>query len=187
MIIEQPADRSIEGIKNEYSRQLSWIKDYLKYQEEDINKYNQQIESLIRNTVKSRLVRLEKLEGLSKMLGIPMKHKEGVPEIKPIHMERRLITQLPPPPKSSFQPEPGIIDNDYEKPDIHERIRVSTIQMERSVEWKGEFRGIMELRKHWGNYFWGYPNFKSFRQKLMEEETMDGVKAILEEIREYYY
>jgi nifR3 family TIM-barrel protein len=74
-----------------------------------------------------------------------------------------------------------------EKPDIHERIRVSTIQMERSVEWKGEFRGIMELRKHWGNYFWGYPHFKPFRQKLMEEDTMDGVKAVLEEIREYYY
>lgn len=72
-------------------------------------------------------------------------------------------------------------------PDIHERIRVSTIQMEKSVEWKGERRGIVELRKHWGNYFKGYPNFKPFRQKLMEIEQMEQVKLILEEIREYYY
>jgi nifR3 family TIM-barrel protein len=74
-----------------------------------------------------------------------------------------------------------------EKPDIHERIRISSIHMERSVEWKGEHRGIMELRKHWGNYFWAYPHFKPFRQKLMEVETMGGVKKVLEEIREYYY
>jgi nifR3 family TIM-barrel protein len=72
-------------------------------------------------------------------------------------------------------------------PDIHERIRISTIQLERSVEWKGERRGVVELRKHWGNYFKGYPNFKPFRQHLMEVEEMDAVKNILEEIREYYY
>lgn len=72
-------------------------------------------------------------------------------------------------------------------PDIHERIRISTIQLERSVEWKGERRGIVELRKHWGNYFKGYPNFKPFRQHLMQVEEMDAVKKILEEIREYYY
>lgn len=72
-------------------------------------------------------------------------------------------------------------------PDIHERIRISTIQLERSVEWKGERRGVVELRKHWGNYFKGYPNFKPFRQHLMQVEEMDAVKKILEEIREYYY
>jgi nifR3 family TIM-barrel protein len=74
-----------------------------------------------------------------------------------------------------------------EKPDIHERIRISTIHLERSVDWKGERRGVMELRKHWGNYFWGYPHFKPFRQKLMEVETLEGVNQVLEEIREYYY
>jgi nifR3 family TIM-barrel protein len=73
------------------------------------------------------------------------------------------------------------------KPDIHERIRISTIQLERSVDWKGELRGIRELRKHWGNYFWGYPHFKPFRQKLMEVETREGVLQVLEEIREFYY
>jgi nifR3 family TIM-barrel protein len=74
-----------------------------------------------------------------------------------------------------------------EKPDIHERIRISTIQLERSVDWKGERRGVLELRKHWSNYFWGYPHFKPFRQKLMEFETLDDVKSILEEIRQFYY
>ena len=73
------------------------------------------------------------------------------------------------------------------QPDINERIRISTIQLERSVEWKGELRGIRELRKHWGNYFRGYPHFKPFRQKLMEVETKSDVLLVLEEIREFYY
>lgn len=72
-------------------------------------------------------------------------------------------------------------------PDIHERVRISTIQLEKSVEWKGERRGIIELRKHWSDYFKGYPNFKTFRQRLMEIETLEEVKSMLEEIRNYYY
>lgn len=72
-------------------------------------------------------------------------------------------------------------------PDIHERIRISTIQLEKSVEWKGEKRGVVELRKHWGDYFKGYPNFKTFRQRLMEIETFDEVTLLLEEIREFYF
>ncbi len=74
-----------------------------------------------------------------------------------------------------------------EKPDILERIKISSIHLERSVEWKGERRGIMEMRKHWSDYFRGYPHFKPFRQKLMETVTHEGVKEILEEIRQFYY
>jgi len=72
-------------------------------------------------------------------------------------------------------------------PGVEERIKISTIQLERSVEWKGERRGVIELRKHWSDYFKGYPNFKPFRQRLMEVEEMEAVKNILEEIQEYYY
>jgi nifR3 family TIM-barrel protein len=72
-------------------------------------------------------------------------------------------------------------------PDIHERIKISLIQLQRSIDWKGERRGVIELRKHWGNYFKGYPHFKPFRHKLMDIETLEEVNAVLEEIREFYY
>ena len=73
-----------------------------------------------------------------------------------------------------------------EKPDIHERIRVVKIQLKRSVEWKGERTGIIEMRKHWGNYFKGYPNFKPFKLKLMAFETYAEVLTVLEEIEKSY-
>lgn len=72
------------------------------------------------------------------------------------------------------------------KPDIEERLRICTIQLQKSVEWKGERRGVLEIRKHWGDYFKGYPNFKPFRMKLMNSEALDQTLEILQEIRMYY-
>jgi len=71
-------------------------------------------------------------------------------------------------------------------PDIHERIKISLIHLEKSVDWKGERRGVLEMRKHWSGYFKNYPNFKLFRQRLMETVSFEEVNAILEEIREFY-
>jgi len=37
----------------------------------------------------------------------------GTPEIAPLPMRKKIITQLPPPPIGGFKAEPGIIDNVY--------------------------------------------------------------------------
>ncbi len=73
-----------------------------------------------------------------------------------------------------------------EKPDIHERIRIIKIQLQRSVDWKGERTGIIEMRKHWGNYFKGYPNFKPFKLRLMSTESHQEILSIVNEIESYY-
>ena len=67
-------------------------------------------------------------------------------------------------------------------PDLNERIRVAKIQLERSVEWKGERVAVMEIRKHWGSYFKGLPNFKPFKIKLMEAKTAEEVLMVLDEV-----
>ncbi len=71
-------------------------------------------------------------------------------------------------------------------PDIHERVKISTLHLERSVQWKGERRGVLEMRKHWSDYFKNYPNFKPFRLKLMAVETLSEVKTLLNEIGAFY-
>ena len=77
-------------------------------------------------------------------------------------------------------------DEELEKPDLSERIRIAKIQLERSVEWKGERVAVMEIRKHWGSYFKGLPNFKPFKIKLMEAKTASEVLMILEDIGSLY-
>jgi tRNA-dihydrouridine synthase B len=70
--------------------------------------------------------------------------------------------------------------------DMEERIRVSLLHLERSVEWKGERTGILEIRKHWGHYFKGYPGFKPFRIRLMQAQSAHEVKEVLQAIRHHF-
>ena len=70
--------------------------------------------------------------------------------------------------------------------DMNERIRISTMQLEKSIAWKNEYRGITEIRKHWGDYFKGYPYFKPFRIKLMAATTQEEVMKTLAEIQAEY-
>jgi tRNA-dihydrouridine synthase len=72
------------------------------------------------------------------------------------------------------------------KPDLHERVRIAKIQLERSVAWKGEHVAVMEIRKHWGSYFKGLPNFKPYKIKLMEAKTDSEVSSILMEIENQF-
>lgn len=72
------------------------------------------------------------------------------------------------------------------QPDVSERVEVCIKHLQHSVEYKGERRGMFEMRKHYGNYFKGFPNFKAFKVKLMETEQVERVVEVLEEIRGFY-
>lgn len=72
-------------------------------------------------------------------------------------------------------------------PDVAERVRISKMQLERSVEWKGEHIALLEIRKHWSAYFKGLPNFKPFRMRLMENITLEETYSVLDEIEACYH
>lgn len=71
-------------------------------------------------------------------------------------------------------------------PDIAERVRISRLHLEKGVEWKGERTAVLEMRKHYSDYFKGYPGFKPFRVALMEALTLEEVTRILNEIEVSY-
>ena len=52
-------------------------------------------------------------------------------------------------------------------PTIEERVRVAKKHLELSLDWKGEHRGIVEMRRHYSNYFKGIHHFKPYRQILV--------------------
>ncbi len=72
------------------------------------------------------------------------------------------------------------------EPDVVERIRIARIHFERSMEWKNEYTAVIEIRKHWTNYFKGLSHFKPFKMRLMEVKTADEVRQLLDEIGKYY-
>ncbi len=71
-------------------------------------------------------------------------------------------------------------------PGIVERTRVCRQHLMNSLEYKGERRGMFEMRKHYSNYFKGFPNFKPFKLKLMQTEEAGEVMEVLAEIEDFY-
>ena len=71
-------------------------------------------------------------------------------------------------------------------PDLEERIKVTKKHLDFSVEWKGEKLGILEMRRHYTNYFRGMPNFKSYRTQMVTTESYEEVRAILDQVGEVY-
>jgi tRNA-dihydrouridine synthase len=65
---------------------------------------------------------------------------------------------------------------------MEERVRATKKHVEFSVRWKGDRLGIFEMRRHYANYFKGIPDFKPFRTRLVEVESIADVTAILDEV-----
>ena len=68
------------------------------------------------------------------------------------------------------------------KPDINERVNVVKKHLEFSIKWKGEKLGLIEMRRHYTNYFRAIENFKEYRMKLILSESLDYSLEILKEI-----
>jgi tRNA-dihydrouridine synthase B len=71
-------------------------------------------------------------------------------------------------------------------PDVHMRVEVCKAHLEKSIQWKGNYVGIVEMRRHYTNYFKGFDHFKEFRMKLVTTNSYEEILATLEEVREKY-
>lgn len=72
------------------------------------------------------------------------------------------------------------------QPDIAERVRVTKNHLDFSIRWKGERVGVLEMRRHYTNYFKGIPDFKPYRTRLVETIKPAELLAILDEITETF-
>jgi tRNA-dihydrouridine synthase B len=71
-------------------------------------------------------------------------------------------------------------------PDIQEKVNVVKQHLRHSIEWKGESLGVLEMRRHYANYFKGLPNIKTYRSQLVSEADPDILMAILDEITDSF-
>ncbi|MEZ4973289.1 MAG: tRNA dihydrouridine synthase DusB [Cyclobacteriaceae bacterium] len=71
-------------------------------------------------------------------------------------------------------------------PTIEERVNVVKRHLDFSVRWKGERLGILEMRRHYSNYFRGLPNFKPVRTQLVESLSLAEINSLLEGLIEQY-
>ena len=67
-------------------------------------------------------------------------------------------------------------------PTMADRVEAVRNHLLWSVEWKGERQGVLEMRRHYANYFKGLPNFKEHRQRLVTLDSAAEIVTALEEI-----
>lgn len=72
-------------------------------------------------------------------------------------------------------------------PTINERVDVVKKHLEMSLEWKGEHEGIVEMRRHYANYFKGIRDFKPLRMKLVTTMEVEEIFNTLEEIKNFNF
>ncbi|WP_339044465.1 tRNA dihydrouridine synthase DusB [Cardinium endosymbiont of Tipula unca] len=67
-------------------------------------------------------------------------------------------------------------------PTLEERIETVKKHLAHAIQWKGERLGILEMRRHYTNYFRGLHGIKNYRLNLVEALSYTAVCDILEEI-----
>ena len=67
-------------------------------------------------------------------------------------------------------------------PGLDERVDTVKKHLKFSIEWKGDKRGIFEMRRHYTNYFKGIINFKPMRMKLVTTDNYNELLDLLNEI-----
>jgi nifR3 family TIM-barrel protein len=71
-------------------------------------------------------------------------------------------------------------------PTIAQRVEVCRKHLTKSVEWKGEGLGFLEMRRHYTSYFKGLNHFKEFRTKLVTLNKLEEVLAVISQVEEHY-
>ena len=71
-------------------------------------------------------------------------------------------------------------------PTLAERVDAARRHLHHSIEWKGEKLGVIEMRRHYTNYFRSLEGIKSFRSLLVTESSPATIHAILDQIESHY-
>ena len=78
----------------------------------------------------------------------------------------------------------GIINPE---PNIVEKAETVMNHLNLSVQWKGEKLGILEMRRHYSNYFRGLPKIKLYRKKLVQTNDYHSIVKIIDQIKQTYH
>ena len=71
-------------------------------------------------------------------------------------------------------------------PTIKDRVSICKEHLNFSIKWKSKHAGIVEMRRHYNNYFKGLPHFKDYRMNLVTSYSYEEITSILDEVEKKY-
>jgi len=70
------------------------------------------------------------------------------------------------------------------EPTVSEKADLTLLHLEKSLQYKEGKRAILEMRRHFSNYFKGIPYFRETRLKLLTSTDVDEIKSTINEIKQ---
>jgi hypothetical protein len=67
-------------------------------------------------------------------------------------------------------------------PTIIDRVIACKQHLKHSIEWKGEILGVVEMKRHYTNYFKGIPHFKDYRIKMVTSNSQEEIQQLLDKV-----
>ena len=72
------------------------------------------------------------------------------------------------------------------QPTVADRVEAARQHLDHSLEWKGLRLGVVEMRRHYANYFRGLSHFKEHRLRLVTEDDPTVLHATLDRVAATY-
>ena len=73
-----------------------------------------------------------------------------------------------------------------QEPKINEKIEMVLNHLKWSIDWKGEKLGVLEMRRHYSNYFKDLPKIKHYRSQLVQLNEYHEIVQKIQEIKNIY-
>ncbi len=71
-------------------------------------------------------------------------------------------------------------------PTLQEKVAIGKEHFFKSLQFKGNIKGIFEMRRHFVHYFKGLPDFREVKIRLLTSTNEEEILSILDEIEEKY-
>ena len=114
-LVYETVDQDPEELKRACRRDSAEIKKYLEWVRNQVNSFNKQLESLVRENIAARKKKLMDDMGLVASLGIPIKRREGSPTTYTIpSIRKKPAISVPIVSNEPFELEPVLSEDEYE-------------------------------------------------------------------------
>jgi nifR3 family TIM-barrel protein len=68
------------------------------------------------------------------------------------------------------------------RPNTAQRVEAARQHLKSSIRWKGERLGVVEMRRHYANYFRGFPDFKARRLEMVTQDDPEIIYGLLDAV-----
>lgn len=130
MYITLQDEGDADSLKKELEYILDQIDQYLVWQRDEIEKWNQDLPALVQSKFEARKAKLLKDSGMVESLGFPLRKREGTPTSYSLPVKKKIGISRPSAKMIPYKPHPQIDEQTYG--DILKVLRNMTLIMERS-------------------------------------------------------